>query len=195
MTDLQTGTEKKSSSNTGSLLLKAALFFVVVVAGTATGVVVTDVFGLTNLILPKQKADLSTFNDSKVKVGDACPDLDVIAGDEETVKLKDILQAERTLVAVMANGCEPCHRMLAYFNTEHDPENSDLEIICIAVDHEALLNETNLTVMGVDFKSLNTLDIYSFPTIILLDREGTVTMVTSGFSQQLRSYFAENNIV
>jgi len=177
-----------------SHLIKAVIYFVVIGGGVATGIVVATKLGVADKLSSMTYSVEDLDNNSLLKVESPFPLLEATGVDGDTVDLVPLLKGQRCVVAIVSAGCEPCHRFIRFAEREGIGTNDDLRVILLALDPEPFKEETDLTVLKVSMDQLNEHDIYSFPTLIGIGKDGRMKFVASGFNRYITEDFIRDNI-
>ncbi len=144
------------------------------------------------------------------RLGDKVMDFTVTDTDGKTYTLSELLKTKK---AVVLNfwyiGCEPCGNEFPYLQTAYEEHAGDIEILAMnPVDTDAAAvaqykKDKGLTfpVIVADPNWANMMQIKGYPTTIIIDREGNISLIHQGSIEsantfsQIFEYFTADNYV
>jgi thiol-disulfide isomerase/thioredoxin len=94
-----------------------------------------------------------------------------------------MLRGKKTILGFVSDGCEPCEYLADFLDSAGVAQSGDCQVILLTEDPEYFNTHWDFNTFRPAHEDLDRLGIGSFPTVMGIDRDGTILFVLSGYSR------------
>lgn len=143
----------------------------------------------TEIVLKTVLIGGDKLGDTQVSLGSVIPDFSVMAVDGKTYKISDLLKEKK---AVVLNfwflNCQPCKMEFPFLEQAYQEYKEDIEVLAInpldgtvsEISKFASENSLSFPMAVGDTDFVKSFNLNSYPTTVVIDRYGTVSMIHKG---------------
>jgi len=176
-----------TSINYKSFIIKAVIICVTIALGVYFGMFIAVKTGLTGSGGQPAVTPDTMRNTTNLEIGDLLPDIAVIDLDSNPVELTALLQGQKTILAFVADGCNPCHDLLADLLTDEAVKSGKRQVLLLSDNAAAYSKTGGFPIYQFSREMLAAFEIQSMPTIIGIDGakgQNIIKFVTTGYGQE-----------
>lgn len=177
-----------------SFAAKVVVVFVVVVGGTITGFYASSKLGLAGRARSESLSPGDLINKTDINIGDGFPNM-LVTGEDNVIRpLDSLLKGRASLVGFVSDGCEPCEIFTTSLEDSGHLDGDRYQVILLSVAPGYPISDSRVQVFTAPADGLESIGVYTFPTIVGVSRDGRIRFVSSGYTPALLGEFLERHL-